>query len=504
VSTLPAVAYNMALDERTMEILAHRRGSVHMRRRGWLIRRMLLLSDVLGLTLAFAIAQLTYEAHTHVGSVGVVSETLLFAASLPLWVVMAKLYGLYDHDEERTHHSTADDIMGVFHLVTVGTWFLFVGSYLTGFANPQLSKVLVYWVSAVVAIPTARSAARAYCRRQVDYLQNTVIVGAGDIGQLIARKLLKHPEYGLNLVGFIDAQPKERAEDLEHLTLLGDLDDVPELVDMLDIERAIIAFSNDCSEDIVDLMRTLNERDVQVDIVPRFFDVVSSAVDLHSVEGLPLIGVRPPRLSRSSAFLKRWVDVIGASVGLVLLAPILGVVAAAIKLESHGPVFFRQVRMGIADRPFSILKFRTMDADADAQKADVAHLNKHARNGGDPRMFKIDDDPRVTRVGHVLRRLSIDELPQLWNVLRGEMSLVGPRPLILDEDAHVDLWRRRRLDLRPGITGLWQVLGRDEIPFEEMVKLDYLYVTSWSLGGDVRLLLRTVPRVLTGSHGATL
>jgi lipopolysaccharide/colanic/teichoic acid biosynthesis glycosyltransferase len=140
-----------------------------------------------------------------------------------------------------------------------------------------------------------------------------------------------------------------------------------------------------------------------------------------------------------------------------------------------------------------------MVADAEARKQEVAGLNKHARGGGDPRMFKIDDDPRVTRVGHVLRRLSLDELPQLWNVLRGEMSLVGPRPLILEEDAYVTDWAERRLDLKPGITGIWQVLGRDGIPFEEMVKFDYVYVTSWSLGGDLRLLLRTIPILLRGA-----
>jgi exopolysaccharide biosynthesis polyprenyl glycosylphosphotransferase len=485
--------------ERTLGLVEHRSRMPAGRRRGWLMRRMLLLSDLLGLTLAFAIAQLVYEAHTHAGGVDVVSETLLFAAALPLWVVTAKLYGLYDHDEERTDHSTADDVPSVFHLLTGGTWLIYAGTHLTGLANPQLSKVMVFWALAVVAIPSARSTARAYCRRQADYLQNTVIVGAGDIGQLIARKLLKHPEYGLNLVGFVDAQPKERADDLEHLTLLGGLKDVRTLVDVLDIERAIIAFSNDCTEDIVAVMRDLNELDVQVDIVPRFFDVVSAAVDLHSIEGLPLIGVRPPRLSRSSALLKRCLDVIGAGLGLIVLAPIFAVVAALIKLESRGPVFFRQIRMGGAARPFSIFKFRTMDADAEAHKADLVHLNKHARNGGDPRMFKIDDDPRVTRIGRVLRRLSMDELPQLWNVLRGEMSLVGPRPLILEEDAHVTNWAERRLDLKPGITGLWQVLGRDGIPFEEMVKLDYLYVTSWSLGGDLRLLLRTIPIVVRGA-----
>jgi lipopolysaccharide/colanic/teichoic acid biosynthesis glycosyltransferase len=147
---------------------------------------------------------------------------------------------------------------------------------------------------------------------------------------------------------------------------------------------------------------------------------------------------------------------------------------------------------------FRIFKFRTMVADADDRKPEVAHLNRHAQTGGDARMFKIVDDPRVTRVGRVLRRYFVDELPQLINVFKGEMSLVGPRPLILDEDAHVDEWARKRLDLKPGMTGHWQVLGRSAIPFEEMVKLDYLYVTTWSLWNDLRLLFGTVPLVVRG------
>jgi lipopolysaccharide/colanic/teichoic acid biosynthesis glycosyltransferase len=166
-------------------------------------------------------------------------------------------------------------------------------------------------------------------------------------------------------------------------------------------------------------------------------------------------------------------------------------IAALIKLESRGPVLFRQVRMGFHEREFVIFKFRTMAADAEERKQDVAHLNKHALNGGDARMFKVPDDPRLTRVGRILRRYSLDELPQLLNVVRGEMSLVGPRPLILDEHRFVDDWGLRRLDLKPGITGLWQVLGRDSIPFEEMVRLDYQYVTTWSLWNDLRLLFRT-------------
>jgi lipopolysaccharide/colanic/teichoic acid biosynthesis glycosyltransferase len=202
------------------------------------------------------------------------------------------------------------------------------------------------------------------------------------------------------------------------------------------------------------------------------------------------------RLPSSSRLIKRAFDVVVATAATLLLAPLFAVIAVAIKLDARGgPVFFRQVRIGARGRPFRIYKFRSMVFDADERKDVVAHLNQHARRGGDPRMFKIAQDPRVTRVGAWLRKYSLDELPQLFNVLRGEMSLVGPRPLIVDEAVHVSTWGQRRLDLKPGITGLWQVAGRSDIPFGEMIQLDYRYVTEWTVGHDFKLLVQTLPAV---------
>jgi exopolysaccharide biosynthesis polyprenyl glycosylphosphotransferase len=488
-----------AVDDRTLEILERRQSRPAARRRGWLVRRMLLLADVTGLLLAFVVAEVIFGSSGSVGShVDFIGELLLFVLTIPVWVVVAKLYGLYDRDEERTDHSTVDEVSGVFHLVTIGTWLVFAGSRLVHVGDPDLLKVSVFWATAIASISLARVSARAFCRRHISYVQNTVIVGTGEVGQTLARKLLQHPEYGINLVGFVDVYPKPLPLGLDHLSVLGDLDDLPEIVRLLDIERVIVSFTRDTAKGQLAFMRTLAEHDVQIDVVPRFFQLINTSIDLHAVEGLPLMGLRPARLARSTRLLKRALDLILTAVALVLLAPLFVLVAVAIKLDSQGPVFFRQTRVGLASKPFRIWKFRTMQVDADERKAQVAHLNKHLRPGGDPRMFKIENDPRVTRLGGLLRRSSLDELPQLFNVLRGEMSLVGPRPLILEEDAHVTDWAQRRLDLKPGITGVWQVLGRDGIPFEEMVRLDYLYVTSWSLGGDLRLLLRTVPSLLRG------
>jgi exopolysaccharide biosynthesis polyprenyl glycosylphosphotransferase len=483
------------LDERTLEILEHRRRTAVVRRRGWLVRRMLLFADLVGLALAFVIADLLFSESPVADHVRPTSEMLLFLASLPVWIVVAKLYGLYEHDEERTDHSTADDLVAVFHLITVGTWLIFIGGMITGFARPELLRLVFFWGLAIALVTLLRALARAFCRRRIAYLQNTVIVGAGDVGQLIARKLLQHREYGINLVGFIDVEPKERRGDLEHLTLLGPPERLPAIVRAFDVERVVVAFSNGSHEEMLTLIRSMKDLDVQVDIVPRLFEIVGPGVGIHTVEGIPLIGLPPLRLSRSSRLLKRTVDIIVSAIGLIALAPIFALIALWIKAGSPGPVWFRQTRVGIGDKSFQMYKFRTMSVDADDRKGEVAHLNMHAQDGGDGRMFKIPDDPRTTKVGRVLRRYSLDELPQLINVLKGDMSLVGPRPLILDEDKQVAEWARKRLYLRPGITGLWQVLGRSDIGFEEMTKLDYLYVINWSLGGDLRLILKTIPAI---------
>jgi exopolysaccharide biosynthesis polyprenyl glycosylphosphotransferase len=479
-------------DRQTLEILERRRTS-NPHRRGWLVRRLLVLADVVGLVLAFAAVELVFGAGGGPGNRATsLEESLLLLATLPGWIVMAKLYRLYDQDEERTHHPTTDDFSGVFHLITVGVWLFFASTWALGLAHPDLSKLIAFWATAICLVTLARACARRICRRSISYLQNTIIVGAGDVGQQVARKFLRHPEYGINLVGFVDSKPRPRQDGLDQVALLGPSDRLPALVRLLDVERIVIAFSNDSPEETLALVRSLEEVEVQVDIVPRLFELVGPRVQVDTVEGLPLVELPPRRLSPSSRAIKRTVDVVGASVLLLLTAPLFAYIALRVKRDSKGPVFFRQTRLGLDQREFTALKFRTMHTDVD----DGAHRD-YIRRTMDPRtapavngIFKTGRGA-ITPFGHWLRKTSLDELPQLINVVRGEMSLVGPRPCIPYETEHFEPHHFDRFLVPAGITGLWQVTARAHATFREALDMDVAYAHGWSLGLDLRLLCRT-------------
>jgi len=455
------------------------------------MRRLLLLADLVGLISAFLLSLALVSPTPAVDLVNTRWEIALFVASLPLWALVARMHGLYDRDEERTDHSTVDDIFGVLQVVSIGTWGFVAVAEIVGLPHPNVTRLVVFWAIAIFLVPLLRAIARVLGRRNAAYVQNVIIVGSGQVARLLATKIGNHPEYGLKIVGFVDRDRGASSNGDEPLELLGTTADLPQLVQTHAVHRVAVAFSTDSHQQTLQVIRSMQDSDVQIDIVPRMFEVLGTNAQLHTIEGIPLVGLPIPRLSGSERFLKRSFDLLGATAGLILLLPIFLLVATMIKADSRGPIFFRQVRMGALGRTFSVFKFRTMVNDAEARKSDVAHLNMH--RDADPRMFKVPNDPRVTRIGGILRRWRIDELAQLINVLRGEMSIVGPRPLILDEDQHVAAWARRRLDLKPGMTGLWQVLGASDIPFDEMTKLDYLYVTNWSLREDIRLVMLTLP-----------
>jgi exopolysaccharide biosynthesis polyprenyl glycosylphosphotransferase len=476
--------------------------AVSSSRRSRLVHWALASTDCAALLIAFGVAELLFTASRpppHGDPIRPGTEILLFVGTLPGWLLAGKLFGLYDRDQQRTDHSTTDDLGSIVNLVTTGTWLFLASAWLFRLASPTIPKLLTFWALAIVALAVGRTAARAVCRRRAAYVQRAVVVGAGDLGARIARKFRQHPEYGIALVGFVDST-NGRPPPMVSEPVIGPVERLREIVERFHVDRVVFACPHEDHDAVVDAIRSLADLRIHVDLVPALLEVVNQNVEIHSVEGLPVIGLPPTALTRMQRRLKRAMDVLLSFVGLVALAPAFALIASLIKLETRGPVFFRQVRMGADETVFHILKFRTMTEDADLRKTEVAHLNKHAVPGGDPRMFKIPADPRVTRVGRALRRYSLDELPQLLNVLRGEMTLVGPRPLILDEDRYVAGWARKRLALKPGMTGLWQVLGRYEIPFGEMIQLDYAYVTSWSLWHDCRLLLRTLPLVFKGAR----
>jgi exopolysaccharide biosynthesis polyprenyl glycosylphosphotransferase len=495
VNLLPGAVYegvDSGIGNRLVETLA---GQSTVKARAWLLSRALAFSDTVALLLSLLICDWLVGPAGQ-GEINLRSQFLVFVVSLPLWLYVAKLYGLYSRDAERADHSTFDEVLPVLHLVTLGSWFFFGLMLVFGFGDPRFGQVAIFWVAAMALILAGRVVTRSVCRRNPAYRQNVVVVGTGEVGQLIARKFLQHPEYGINVVGFVDDEPCELDDGLEQIAVVGDPEQLPSLADRYDLDRVIVAFSRDSHTRTLELVRTLRDHNVRIDIVPRLFEILGPSASLHGVGGVPLVGLPPLQLSGFSLLMKRCVDVVLASVALFLLAPALTAIALVIRLSSRGPIIFRQTRMGADEETFEIFKFRTMRADADRRKHEFAHLNKHAHNGGDPRMFKIADDPRVTAVGRLLRKFSLDELPQLFNVLRGQMTLVGPRPLILEEDSEITEWGRRRLDLKPGITGPWQVLGRTDIPFEEMVKIDYLYVTNWSLWRDLKLMVQTIPAIV--------
>jgi exopolysaccharide biosynthesis polyprenyl glycosylphosphotransferase len=486
------------LDERTQSILKRQRLAGSSRGRGWVVRRALLTADVVGLGVAFIAVQLLFG----IGAGGanlfnLRTATLVYLLSLPGWLVVAKILELYDHDEERTGHTTVDDLARVLQLVTLGAWTFFAGTQLVRAPTPNYPKLVAFWALAIVLITAARAVARSLCRRSALYTQRTVVVGAGEIGQHVARKFLQHPEYGIELVGFVDADPRPRAEDLEGVPVLGTPECLPELVRELDFHRVVIAFSSESHGEMLQLIRALKRLDVQIDLVPRFYEAVGPNVGMHKLESLPLIGMPAAKLFPFSRTIKRLVDVVGASIGLLLSAPLFAFIAWRIRRDSPGPIFFRQTRLGKNMREFTALKFRTMTVGTDdsVHRAYIAQTMDPRSAPGSNGRYKLDRDD-ITPFGRFLRESSLDELPQLINILRGDMSLVGPRPCIPYETERFDEHHFERFLVPAGLTGLWQVAARAHSSFGEALEMDVAYARNWSLGLDLWLLLRTPFEVL--------
>jgi exopolysaccharide biosynthesis polyprenyl glycosylphosphotransferase len=426
---------------------------------------------VAGAAIALALCQAGFE--------GLAVRDWIFLG-VPLVVVASKAIGLYDRDELVIAKTTLNEAPALFQLATLYTLLITVLAGTDGQAGLRPAAILSLWGLLWAGLATSRAAARRVARA-LTAPERCVLLGNRSTADRLRTKFACSPALHADLVAYLpfDQFELDRRRSKEFAHYIAERD----------IHRVIIGGS-DSHEEIADAVRYFKGYGLKVSVLPSLLEVVGSAVEFDDVHGTTLLGVRRFGLSRSSTLLKRSLDLIGSVALLIVMSPLLAVVALAIRIDSRGPVLFRQTRVGRDGLRFTMFKFRTMSADADSVRASLADQND--TDG----LFKLVDDPRITRVGRLLRKSSIDELPQLLNVVRGEMSLVGPRPLIVEEDARVEGWHRRRLHLMPGMTGAWQIVGGTRVPLREMVMMDYQYIVNWSPWADVKILLQTVPHVL--------
>jgi exopolysaccharide biosynthesis polyprenyl glycosylphosphotransferase len=335
-------------------------------------------------------------------------------------------------------------------------------------------------------------AAMRWLRRAGRNTRYALVLGSGPRGQAFAAKLEDHRELGLAVIGFLD-DTADYDQALRRWPRLGTLADLESILHTRIVDEVVIClpFSR---WNLIDAISQVCEEEGKIVRIPMdVLDRTIAAARVEELDGTPVFSLvsGPDRIL--ALFMKRAVDIALATAGIIALSPLFLGIAALIRLESRGPIFFRQRRVGLHGRAFDVIKFRSMVADAESRRSEL-----QTRNEVSGPVFKITDDPRITRIGRILRRTSLDELPQLWNVLRGEMSLVGPRPPLPDEVDQYDLWHRRRLSMKPGITGLWQVRGRRDPDFDNWVTSDLEYIDHWSLWLDLRILVRTIPAALEG------
>jgi exopolysaccharide biosynthesis polyprenyl glycosylphosphotransferase len=435
-----------------------------------LLHRMLAAADTLTIASASVIVGLWGSG---------AGAAFLLVLSAPIWIVVGKLVGLYDRDHRTLRHLTVEELPWIFVWALGGTAVL---TFLVApFPSLDLSSDdrLFLWGSVLVLGFVLRGSARVVWRR-ITLPERILIVGEGPLADAVARKLELFPDI--------------------HATISGHIPSCTALHDHLDelegVDRVIVACT-ELREGLLEaLLPTCRLRGVKLTVVPPTRGIFGTATHLGHVADLPLLDYNTWYVSPSTLALKRIFDVVVSAVGLVVTAPPCLLIALAILVDDRSPVLFRQLRAGENGRAFRIFKFRTMIRGAEAMLPDLVSLEDLS----DP-MFKIKSDPRVTRVGRFLRRTSLDELPQLLNVLRGEMSIVGPRPELMDLVERYSPEHEVRLRVKPGITGPWQVYGRSELTFEEVLAVEREYVENLSLARDLRIVFMTLPAVI-GRRGA--
>lgn len=478
--------------------------ATHVRRRSILGVRwqapILVASDLLALAMSFGV--LAYVNHL-VGRDGLSGEQAVpFLILVPAWLLAAQATGLYGLPGRRVGFSFADEVGPVFLITTGWAWLMTLVTAALVSGPTQVLGPGVLWIATIVFVLASRALLRSVAHRRGWFVRRALLVGDG--AAQLAEVLGRQRAGGLVPIGVLDATAppslrplllEEAASETPVPASEADSASEAELVRVMresHAEHLVIASSTIDPALRLRLTDAAIEAGVSVEVALGDSDaLIPASGPPRHLEGVPLMELSTPQGRAVTLALKRFLDILVSALALIVLSPLLALLALGILIESPGRALFRQLRAGRHETTFEILKLRTMYSDAEGQRAAL----KSAEGEG---LLKLDDDPRVTRLGGWLRRWSLDELPQLWNVLRGDMSLIGPRPLPLDEAVLARGRYAVRSEMRPGITGAWQVYGRGDIPLEEMLKLDYSYVMSWSLGEDLRILLLTLGAVLSG------
>jgi exopolysaccharide biosynthesis polyprenyl glycosylphosphotransferase len=390
----------------------------------------------------------------------------------------------------------ASKLSSIFSGMTVSIGLLIVSSYLSRLYAESRGLYLIVWGLAIVLLALDKLALgwlRTSLHKRGVGVENLLVIGGSDMAKMMMQHVAASPGLGYRLMGFLDdfSYPDGRFGRFAHL---GRIDQLASVVDASDISEVIIALPTAAHQKVWDVVNRCQEQNVRYRVVPDLFEMSLSRLDVDDIAGIPLIGFRESAIAGPNLVLKRALDIALSLLICILSLPLWILVPIAIKLDSRGPVLFRQIRVGRDGRHFTFFKFRSMRQGADTEWQDLRALNEV-----DGPILKIRKDPRLTRIGKILRRTSMDELPQVLNVLRGDMSLVGPRPPLPAEVIQYEPWQLKRLSVAGGMTGLWQVSGRSHLNFEEMVMMDLYYIENWSLGLDLKILLRTVPAILKGT-----
>ena len=427
-----------------------------------------------------------YLAFSHYRPVLLAHLALVFVAFR-----FARVYRL------RRSTGLVEELGRIFLGSTLAVFSLFVMSYmlrLPGYSAYSRGFFILLWLNTPIIISASRVLARLavdMLRRRGRLLEQLVVVGGGMHGKMIMQQVLTHPNLGYRLIGFLDDAHHARGAHFGRIKVLGPVARLADVVRTHGVDQVVIALPATEHRRVADVIAQCKAQRVGFHLVPDLFEIQLNTVDVDSIGGIPIIGLKDGVIAGWDFFLKRLLDSVVSAAVLLLGSPVFLLIALAIRLESSGPVFYTAERVGQNGKPFTMYKFRSMREDAEKLRDALADYNQ-----ADGPLFKMANDPRRTKVGAWLRRLSLDELPQFWNILRGDMSLVGPRAPLAAEVAQYEEWQKKRLSVKPGLTGLWQVNGRSNVPFEEMVMMDIYYIDNWSFGLDINLILRTIPAVI--------